>query len=72
MTGNSGRISCGYAGGCPHEIEAVGLTTSIREGLAQVSVCGKTCELDEAQSTDLKAVCSLDYIQTSRSAEVFE
>ena len=62
MNGNSGQVQCGFPGGCPYEIDAVGLTTSIREGLAQVSICGKVCNLDEDQSTDQKAVCELDYI----------
>ena len=55
-------MTCGYAGGCWYEVESEGLTTSIREGLAKIEVCGKECKLVEAESTDTKAVCELNYI----------
>ena len=53
-------------------MESVGLTTSIREGLAKIEVCGKECKLVDAESTDTKAVCELNYIQTAASAAQFE
>ena len=44
------EVTCSFAGGCLRSIEQKGLKTSIMNGLAEVKVCGKTCEIDENES----------------------
>ena len=71
VTGETAGLTCSHAGGCTYEITAAGLTTTLKAGLAEIEVCGKTCTLFEEASSAEVAACELPYIQTSASLDEF-
>jgi hypothetical protein len=64
-------LTCSFAGGCIYTASAEGLTTDIKEGKAQIQVCGKECTIREDLSSDAEAHCELPFIQTIGSRDTF-
>ena len=71
VTGETAGLTCSFAGGCEYRVTAAGLTTSIKAGLAEIQVCGKTCTLSEGASSATEAACELPYVQSTASLDEF-
>jgi hypothetical protein len=64
-------LTCSFAGGCAQTVHAPGLKQSISAGQAAISVCGKPCVMDDANSDASQVKCHVPYMQSLASIAAF-
>ena len=70
---NSNNLSCSFAGGCPYEILASGLTSSLSSSPNnKIDFCGQECLLDVANSSASSAVCTVPALPSIYSVDNFK
>jgi hypothetical protein len=65
-------LECSFAGGCKYEVQAMGLSQSLKvKDTNYLTVCGQRCQFLAADSTASSAWCSLPPVSTTYSNENF-
>jgi len=70
---SSSGISCSFAGGCPYQIEASGLASSLLGSPDnKIDFCGQECPLDVANSSVLQARCTVPALPSLYSVDNYK
>ena len=65
MTNDDGSVlSCSFAGGCVQTIDAKGLSLNVKEGRAEVNICGRPCIMSDVDSDSDTFGCEVPSIQS--------
>ena len=73
VTSSTSALTCSFQGGCPYTVTSAGLFATLKDSSADsISVCGRTCEIDDAASDADQVTCKLPFLSTAYSASTYE
>ena len=73
VTASTTALSCSFQGGCPYSVTSAGLFATLQNSSDDsISVCGRTCEIDDDASDADQVTCKLPFLSTAYSASTYE